>query len=415
MTNRILLTDDNKVSKYLDEYTHSTIPTTPDFFSRKSYPVIDHSNDYKTNDIASISKFDGRDSWADFLSPSVHVNQTSWNTAVTRALSSRFSILSAGQVMPKINYSQLMYCPIKELMVQDETMDKFKRSVYYALNYMYVYGTSHIGCFNYQALVSKGYAKFEDFNSVDDMIQRYDSCRTILGNNFSQCLDNTDARYFRSIFNANIASNIESIKWEIIKFGPVVSVINIFEDFKYYNGIEKYDGPSGEMLGSRCVSIVGWTELDNKTYWIVDPNLGVSWGIEGYFYMKINIEKCGLEQNVVALYPDLPVFSDYILNLYKDYTIDPKLKEMRSKIKVDRNSFLLQGRKNFILKNYQNIKVDFIQDNLLPDYNTFFAKDVEYYTFKNKKQTKGGISYFTFNFILFIIIVIGLFIILKKK
>ncbi len=88
---------------------------------------------------------------------------------------------------------------------------------------------------------------------------------------------------------------------------------------------------------------------------------------------------------------------------------------MRSKIKVDRNSFLLQGRKNFILKNYQNIKVDFIQDNLLPDYNTFFAKDVEYYTFKNKKQTKGGISYFTFNFILFIIIVIGLFIILKKK
>jgi len=169
------------------------------------------------------------------------------------------------------------------------------------------------------------------------------------------------------------------------------------------------------MIGSRCVTIVGWTELDNETYWIVDPNLVVSWGIEGYFYMKINIEKCGLEQNVVALYPDLPVFSDYILNLYKDYTIDPKLKEMRSKIKVDKNSFLLEGRKNFILKNYENIKVEFIQDNLLPDYNTFFAKDVEYYTFKNKKQRGGGISYFTFNFILFIIIVIGLFIIFKKK
>ena len=414
MTNRILLTDDNKVSKYLDEYIHSTIPTTTEFLSRQSYPTIDHSDRYAKDNIASISKFDGRDSWADFLSPPVHVNQTSWNTAVTRALSSRFSILSAGQIMPKINYSQLMYCPVRELMVQDEKLDKFKRSVYYALNYMYVYGTSHIGCFNYRTLVEKGYAKFEDFDSVEDMISRYDSCRTILGNNFSQCLDNTDARYFRSVFNANISSNIESIKWDIVKFGPVVSVINIYEDFKYYNGVEKYNEPSGEMIGARCVSIVGWADLDNEQYWIVDPNLGVSWGIEGYFYMKMNIEKCALEQNVVSLYPDLPIFSEYILNLYKDYKIDSKLTELRSKIKVDNNSFLLEGRRNFIKKKYENIKVDFIQDNLLPDYANFFGKDVEYYTFKTKR-TQKGISFKLFYIILFTIIILGTFSIFYKK
>jgi hypothetical protein len=414
MTNRILLVDDNKVSKYLDEYPQSTIQTTEEFLSRKSYPTIDHTQLYYQDNISLISKFDGRDIWADFLSPSVHVYQTSWNTAVTRALSSRFSILSAGQIMPKINYSQLMYCPVRELMVTDEKMDKFKRSVYYALNYMYVYGTSHVGCFNYRELVERGYAKFEDFNSVDDMITRYDSCRTILGNNFSQCLDNTDARYFRSVYNINLAPNIETIKWEIVKFGPVVSVMNIYEDFKYYNGINKYDEPSGELIGSRSVTIIGWIEIDNEEYWIVDPNLGVAWGIEGYFYMKMNIKKCELEENVVSLYPDLPIFSDYILNFYKNYPIDSKLTELRSKIKVDKNSFLLEGRKNFILKNYPDIKINFIQDNLLPDYNVFFAKDVEYYTFKTKKQS-GGISLRLFNFILFLIIILGVFAIFYKK
>jgi len=316
--------------------------------------------------------------------------------------------------MPKINYSQLMYCPVRELMVSDETLDKFKRSVYYALNYMYVYGTSHVGCFNYRELVERGYARFEDFDNIDDMISRYDSCRTILGNNFSQCLDNTDARYFRSIYNINLAPNIESIKWEIIKFGPVVSVINIYEDFKYYNGIDKYDEPSGNLIGSRCITIIGWIKIDNQEYWIVDPNLGVSWGIEGYFYMKTNIEKCALEQNVVSLYPDLPVFSDYILNFYKNYSLDPKLVEMRSKIKVDRNSFLLEGRSRFIMKNYPNIKVDFIQDNLLPDYNKFLAKDVDYYTFKVKDQG-GGISIRMFMIILFFILILGTFAIFYKK
>lgn len=414
MNNRILLVDDNKVTKYLDEYKHNTIQTTTDFLSRKSYPTIDHTPLYYQDNVSTISNFDGRDAWADFLSPPVHVYQTSWNTAVTRALSSRFSILSAGQVMPKINYSQLMYCPVRELMVSDESLDKFKRSVYYALNYMYVYGTSHVGCFNYRELVERGYARFEDFDNIDDMISRYDSCRTILGNNFSQCLDNTDARYFRSIYNINLAPNIESIKWEIIKFGPVVSVINIYEDFKYYNGIDKYDEPSGNLIGSRCITIIGWIKIDNQEYWIVDPNLGVSWGIEGYFYMKTNIEKCALEQNVVSLYPDLPVFSDYILNFYKNYSLDPKLVEMRSKIKVDRNSFLLEGRSRFIMKNYPNIKVDFIQDNLLPDYNKFLAKDVDYYTFKVKDQG-GGISIRMFMIILFFILILGTFAIFYKK
>ena len=239
--------------------------------------------------------------------------------------------------MPRINYSQMMYCPIREIMLEDEKLDKFRRSVYYALNYLYVYGASHVGCFNYKDVIQKGYAKFEDFSSVDDMIDRYNSCKTILGKDYSQCLDNTDARYFRSIFNANIANNNESIKWELIKFGPVVSTMDVYEDFKDYNGMSLYKGPtdSQKLIGARSVIILGWGVDGQEEYWIVDPNLGLTWGNDGYFRMKMNIEKCKLESSVVTLYPDLSKFSDYILDLYKDYKIDSKLVDMRKNIKVD--------------------------------------------------------------------------------
>lgn len=411
MSERILLTDDNKVQKYLDEYDHSTIRKESD----NGYPTIDHKERYYNDKINNIAEFDGRNEWADFITPVLHVNQSSWNTATIRALSIRFTILSVGQVMPRINYSQMMYCPIKEITLQDEKIDKFRRSVYYALNYLYIYGASHVGCFNYKAAIEKGYAKFEDFSSVDDMIDRYDSCKIILGKDYSQCLDNTDARYFRSIFNANIANNKESIKWDIIKFGPVVSTMDIYDDFKNYNGMTLYRGPnqSNKLIGARSVTILGWGVENGEEYWIVDPNLGLAWGNEGYFKMKMDIEKCKLESSVVSIYPDLEKFSEYILDLYKDYKIDEKLKEMRKNIKVDLNSFLLEGRSRFVKKNYPNIKINFINRNILPDYNTFYAKDVDYFIFRIRKDK--GIGYKWFFSISIIIVIIGLLLIFIKK
>lgn len=410
---RISLTDDNNISKYLDEYKHTTIEEYP---SRNSYPTIDHTERYKADtEINSLEKFDGREAWSGFISPISSVNQSSWNTSVTRTLSSRFSIISVGQIMPKINYTTLMYCPIRDIMVDDEKLDIFSKSVYYALNYMYVFGTSHVGCFNYQLLLEKGYAKFEDFTDISDMVNRYSSCRNIIGKDHSQCLDNTDARLFRSIFNVNIADNIESIKWELAKFGPVVSVMKIYDDFKYYDGMEIYDGPSGpseKLIGARAVIIMGWGKTaDNKEYWILDPGLGIAWGKEGYFYCYTNLETIDIEKNVVSLYPDIAVFSDYILNFYKDYKIDKNLTEIRKQVKIDPNSFLVEGRSKFVKVNYPNIKLNYIDNHLLPDYNKFLAKNSEYFVFKGK--TKTGISISVYIIISLILIAIGTFIVRK--
>jgi hypothetical protein len=397
-TERIELIDDNKYTKFLDEYKHTTLYSYP---TKDSYPTVDHTDRYiQDKNVNTLEKFDGRDIWADFLTPLSHTHQSSWNTAVTRTLSSRFSILSVGQIMPKINYTVLMYCPIRDIMVRDEEFadDIFKKSVYYALNYIYVFGAAHVGCFNYKALLDKGYARFEDFSDLKDMVNRYSSCRDIIGKNHSQCLDNTDARLFRSIFNVNLAPNSETIKWEIAKFGPIISVMNVYDDFKYYNGNDIYDGPDNndQKIGARCVIIMGWgKDEDGKEYWILDPGLGVTWGREGYFYCYKNIDKLAIEKNCVSVYPDFAVFSDYILNFYKDYNIDNKLVELRNQVKIDPNSFLVQGRKKFIERNYPNIKLDYINDDLLPNYKDFFAKNAEYFVFSPRSE-KSEMSYLVF-------------------
>lgn len=412
--NRIKLVDDNKYEKYLDEYQQNTI--TPSL-SKESYPTVDHKQRYDSDPtINSLTSFDGREAWNDFLTPIVHVNQTSWNTATTRTLSSRYSILSVGQVNPKINYTTLMYCPIRDIMVEDEKMDIFKKSLYYAVNYLYVFGSSHVGCFNYKALLEKGYAKFEEFKDVSDMIDRYSSCRSIIGKDHSQCLDNTDARLFRSIFNINLAPNVESIKWEMCKFGPVVSVMNVYEHFKYYNGMDLYEGPKDDekLIGARCVIILGWGKTDDgKYYWIIDPSLGVAWGRSGYFYCLMNLQKCDIEKNVVSLYPDIAVFSDFILNFYKDYKIADTLVKYRGEVKIDPNSFLVEGRSKFMKKNYPDIKLNYIDNNLLPNYTSFYAKDVDYFVF-SKKEHKG-LNMYVFIIITILIIVVGLFVLRRKK
>jgi hypothetical protein len=410
---RIKLVDDNKYVKYLDEIPQTTLESP---ISKNSYPTVDHKNEfYNSPDLIKLEKFDGRDAWSEFLTPVVSTSQSSWNTSTTRTLSSRFSILSVGQILPKINYTVLMYCPIRDIMVEDEKLDIFKKSLYYAVNYLFVFGASHVGCFNYQGLLDKGYAPFEDFKDISDMINRYSSCRNIIGPDHSQCLDNTDARIFRSIFNVNLESNVESIKYELLKFGPVVSVMKVFEDFKYYNGLNLYEGPgdNDKEIGARCVIIMGFGKTeDGKDYWIVDPSLGVAWGREGYFYCLMNIDRCDIEQNCVGIYPDLPVFSEYILNYYQNKQIDKKLVDLRSQVKIDPNSFLVEGRSKFMMKKYPDIKIDYIENKLLPEYSKFEAKNVDSYVYKELKET--GISYWKFFLITFLIFSFGLFLILKK-
>ena len=84
----------------------------------------------------------------------------------------------------------------------------------------------------------------------------------------------------------------ESIKKEIMKNGPVTSMMYIYNDYyDYKSGIYIHNG-GDNYLGFHAISIIGWGIEDNIKYWIIQDSYGISHGEKGYLRIKIG-DKCG--------------------------------------------------------------------------------------------------------------------------
>ncbi|XP_068915539.1 cathepsin B-like cysteine proteinase 4 isoform X1 [Tenebrio molitor] len=98
------------------------------------------------------------------------------------------------------------------------------------------------------------------------------------------------------------------IQVEIIKHGPVVAEITVYEDYLYYSeGI--YEHVVGEKIGTDVVKIIGWysdesvtakTSDDRVNYWIVVTSWGDEWGVEGSSKFLRGTNQCGIESKVRA-------------------------------------------------------------------------------------------------------------------
>lgn len=61
--------------------------------------------------------------------------------------------------------------------------------------------------------------------------------------------------------------------------GPVITSMQVYEDFMYYGG-GIYKHVSGSIQGGHAVTIVGYN--DSERYWIVKNSWGVDWGEQGF-------------------------------------------------------------------------------------------------------------------------------------
>jgi len=86
--------------------------------------------------------------------------------------------------------------------------------------------------------------------------------------------------------------------------------------------------------GGHAIQIIGWGKEDGVDFWWIANSWGTDWGLGGYFRMKMNIEKCQLEQNVVGFIPDFPTFLPEMLQ-YK-LTKNAEMEELREWIGIDR-------------------------------------------------------------------------------
>ncbi|CAH1377193.1 unnamed protein product [Tenebrio molitor] len=98
------------------------------------------------------------------------------------------------------------------------------------------------------------------------------------------------------------------IQVEIIKHGPVVAEITVYEDLLYYTW-GTYEHVVGEKIGTEVVKIVGWdsresvtaqTDDDRVNYWTVVTSWGNEWGRDGVFDIVRGTNQCGIESKVRA-------------------------------------------------------------------------------------------------------------------
>jgi len=398
-----IIDESNRVFE-LKDICHNTIYREPNDIERLTFPLIDHS-DKSSREIPD--ELDGRVVWNDYLTNLFFQQTSSWNCAVARALSSRFAILTAGEVAPNLSYDYIAFCPEDKLTkpynYSPDSKNFLDKSTYYGASYLYTYGTTYNPCFEFNGELTK--APHQDCEKL------------LMKNKNYKCVDDNNIfRFFRASFIANIAPNVKSIKWEISKFGPVAATMNVFEDFNTYNGLSEYkEVKSQKKIGARSVVIVGWIQTKSKEeFWIIDPCIGYSWGVGGYFLCKIGIKELGIEDSVIALYPDFMFFTEYLYKFYSDYKLSDQLTKEREKINADNKFFFIKD--TITKENIQKIKESFTYINIkyLPKYDTFFAKDIGDIPATVIKKKPGFNLYY---FIAFTVVFIALlyFLIRMKK
>jgi C1A family cysteine protease len=72
-----------------------------------------------------------------------------------------------------------------------------------------------------------------------------------------------------------------------LRNGPLETEFRVYLDFLFYKtGI--YVANDTTVLGDGAVRVIGWGEQDGDKYWIGANSWGTNWGMNGYFWMKID-------------------------------------------------------------------------------------------------------------------------------
>lgn len=97
-------------------------------------------------------------------------------------------------------------------------------------------------------------------------------------------------------------TSVDSIKANLVAFGPINTGFTVYEDFMTYKG-GIYEHKTGGILGGHAVKIVGFGEENGVGYWIVQNSWSSAWGENGYFRIKFG--EGGINSGAVSIRPSL--------------------------------------------------------------------------------------------------------------
>lgn len=360
----------------------------------KSNPLVDEeSNKLETIsnilDIPLPRSFDGRKVWNKILSTPITSQKNCgncWAYATTNMLADRFELQSNGKIRFNTGLSKILptICEYEsdinwQELKDNETAQERARaqghstsacngnSLYNALTYLYRYGTTPDTCINTNQydewcshLKPKPCRALGDYRTDEDL----PTCEQLLGIDYDECMDGiTAVKRYRATAIYNVPSDERSIMYEIYRFGPVSVGMQVFPDFMSWDGKfpEIYTHPDkrSRSIGGHALNLCGFgTQIqDGKEidYWLVENSWGEDWGDKGYCKIQRNIPELELEQNVVALIPDIP----YMLEEEKCYPEQVKY------IESFRSDRLREAFEVDPLNGYRKITIEKIKKGIL--------------------------------------------------
>ena len=374
-------------------------------FQEEEFKKISVNNTHLGNKLSFVvpETFDGSVVWQNYLIPIQ--NQLSclscWAFTSTFVLSSRLSIYTKGQYKYTFSAAKMIFSDfltvekIKSNLSSGLAIDFSNRkddmvkcnsaSLLYANQYLYRYGVPEISCVDDKSKLENIY------NSKHLFGDTYDICP---GNNTEMISHRAEGYYYvpgaNSKDNKLVEGNEYNIRRDIYHFGPVSTVMKVFDDFLKWDGkgIYEWDGKS-ELIHphiGHSVVLLGWGSEDGKDYWIVRN----SWGSDKpNFKMKRGTNHCEIEENVFVCYPSIPgmrLYLEYpILFSVDDFVIRGLWGVYDNGTKLTHHEKVILGKK----ENKNNMESSFLYDpQYWVDFSKMIAGDLQTFNYLVKKMEK---------------------------
>ncbi|KAK5896712.1 hypothetical protein CesoFtcFv8_009844 [Champsocephalus esox] len=92
----------------------------------------------------------------------------------------------------------------------------------------------------------------------------------------------------------------EAMMGQLVERGPLAVVVDAVSWQDYLGGVIQHHCSS--QHSNHAVLLVGYNTMGDVPYWIVQNSWGTAWGNEGYVYIKIGGNVCGIADYVAAVF-----------------------------------------------------------------------------------------------------------------
>lgn len=232
--------------------------------------------------------FNAIDKWSKYITdvPDQGWCGSSWVLSTTSVASDRFAIQSQGRETITLAPQQILSCTRKQQGCNGGHLDA-------AWRYLHKQGVVDETCYPYTA--------------HHDACKMHHSQRSLSAYGCRPS-PNIDRDGFYTVGPAYSLNRERDIMAEIFHSGPVQATMTVYRDFfAYSGGVYKHSAASRSApTGFHSVKLVGWgEEHDGEKYWIAANSWGRWWGEHGYFRIARGSNECGIEEYVLAAWPNV--------------------------------------------------------------------------------------------------------------